>query len=271
MKQIILFISICLISLSAYAQLTPRPKGANLGAYYGYYEYLPEGYQDSTKVSLIIFLHGLGEQGNGSLTALSKLLNNGPLKLAKAGKQFPCVIVAPQQDAGGWFNTQGIKMVLDHAIKTYKIDLSRIYITGLSAGGNGSWIAGSDYADRIAALVPICGSCYPTDKASNMKNLPIWAFHNNGDPTVNISCSINMINAIKSAGGTPKFTIYNSSSHDAWTAAYNDPNLWAWLFAQKKGNIINPPLPSEAIDITLKVQAKLKELNDLLAGAIITK
>lgn len=247
-KKITLTLSIIVLaSFSILAQTSPasrqvaRPKGTT-GSYFGYYEYLPSNYSSASKLPVVIFFHGIGEAGNGT-TDLSKVLRNGPPKEVQYGKDYPFILISPQHNSG-WWNTIGVDLMLEHIKKNYKVDLDRIYITGLSAGGYGTWVAGQGFASELAAIVPICG-CGNDTQASNMVNLPIWAFHNSGDPTVKASCSTIMVDAVKKAGGSPKLTIYQSSSHDAWTATYKSQEMWDWLLAQRRSGSITEPSPNK--------------------------
>ncbi len=114
-------------------------------------------------------------------------------------------------------------------MKTYRVDPSRIYLTGLSMGGFGSWDWIVYKPAHFAAVVPICGGGTPS-KACLLKDKPVWAIHNADDPTVNVQSSRDMVNAIIACGGKLlKYTENPTGGHDAWTKAYNDPALYAWL------------------------------------------
>jgi predicted peptidase len=116
--------------------------------------------------------------------------------------------------------------------KQYRIDPDRLYVMGLSMGGYGTWDAVQRYPDMFAAAVPICGGGDET-RADRIK-CPVWAFHGDKDPAVPVSRSRNMIAAIKAAGGTPRYTEYPGVGHNAWSAAFKDPEMLKWLFSQKR-------------------------------------
>ena len=162
---------------------------------------------------------------------------NGPPKLVKAGKQFPFVIVSPQcppQD--GWSSpvqTAALNALLDDVMARYRVDKDRIYITGLSMGGFGTWRLALEYPTKFAAIAPVCGGGDPT-KARLLKNLPVWVFHGAKDPTVPISNSSDMVNALKKCGNEAKFTVYPEAKHDAWTETYNNPELYEWFLQHKR-------------------------------------
>jgi predicted peptidase len=194
-----------------------------------YLLFLPEGYGKTDKTwPLILFLHGAGESGND----LSKVKRHGPPKIVEKKKDFPFIVVSPQSARGGW-NPVALNALLDEVESKYKVDKDRIYLTGLSMGGFGTWAMAAAYPDRFAAIVPICGGGNPRD-AKKLKDLPIWVFHGGKDNIVPPSRSEAMVNAIKKAGGDPKFTVYEDAGHDSWTKAYNDPKLYEWLLKHKR-------------------------------------
>lgn len=114
-----------------------------------------------------------------------------------------------------------------------QIDPDRLYITGLSMGGFGTWDAIQRKPDLFAAAVPICGGG-DVSKASHITKIPIWVFHGAEDNLVNPKWSRDMVEAIKRAGGNPKYTEYPGVGHHSWVPAYSDPELFEWLFSQKK-------------------------------------
>lgn len=239
MKIVYQLIAIGLImafSLQSYSQ-TPsqrqkaRPKGTT-GFMFGYYEYLPANYNSATDLPIVLFFHGIGEKGDGT-TELHKVLRNGPPKLVNLDKDFPFILISPQHTTGWWNGTE-VNSLIQHVKANYKVDADRIYVTGLSAGGYGTWTAGAAAASQIAAIVPISGGG-SSATATNMKALPVRAFHNVNDPVVYSINSINLVNAVRSAGGSATLSVFPSSAHDAWSRVYNDQNMWDWLLSQKRG------------------------------------
>jgi predicted peptidase len=195
-----------------------------------YLLYLPTAYESDKKLwPLILFLHGAGESGDD----LAKVKTHGPPKLIESKKRdFPCIVVSPQSSGRGW-NVDTLTALLDDLAANYRLDKDRVYLTGLSMGGYGTWSLAAAHPQRFAAIVPICGGGNPAD-AARLKNLPIWVFHGAKDATVPPERSESMVKALKAAGGNVKFTVYPDAGHDSWTAAYNDPELYRWLFAQKR-------------------------------------
>lgn len=162
---------------------------------YGFYEYLPQDFQPSSnkKYPLVLFYHGIGEQGNGN-NQLSKLLVNGPPRMIENGTHFPAIVISPQSP-NGWFNGDSFLSLYNYLTQHYPIDLDRIYITGLSVGG-GTWKSIEAHPDKIAAIVPICGASVVADPSSFLRSKPIWAHHNFADSTVGKGNTINNVNKI---------------------------------------------------------------------------
>jgi len=123
--------------------------------------------------------------------------------------------------------------LLKDVSKKYRIDENRIYVTGLSMGGYGTWDLAIKYPNRFAAIAPVCGGGDPT-KASVLKDLPIWVFHGAKDEVVTLDKSQVMVDAIEKTGGSVKFTIYPEANHDSWTETYNNPELYEWFLAQSR-------------------------------------
>ncbi len=196
----------------------------------GYLLYLPKDYAQKDSWPLLLFLHGAGERGEN----LDRVKANGPPKLIAAGKDFPFVVVSPQcpSRSRGW-QPQELSMLLDEIIEKYKVDKDRIYVTGLSMGGFGTWALAASTPERFAAIVPICGGGDP-NTARRIAHIPVWVFHGAKDKTVPLERSEKMVEALKKANGNVKFTIYPEAGHDSWTAAYNDPELFKWLLEQKR-------------------------------------
>ncbi len=239
-----------LLAFSAHGQQVAKVTPST-AASIGYYEYLPPGYATSTeKFPVVLFMHGIGERGNGT-TELSKVATLGPALHAKNGYQFPFILISPQLKSN--FNTWPpwyIDTVLEY-VKTYlRIDESRVYFTGLSLGGGGVWQYAHTYPEKMAAMAIVCGSqntpakaC--TDIAAN--NIPIWAFHGDKDTTVPPNRTINMINAINACvpaiNPAPILTIYPGIAHNAWGKAYrtdhveHNPNVYEWMMQFRNGGV----------------------------------
>ena len=195
-----------------------------------YLLFLPKDYETSRrKWPLMLFLHGAGETG----TDIEKVKTHGPPKIVADKPDFPFILVSPQARQFGW-KPEYLKALIDEIVAKYRVDKDRIYCTGLSMGGFGTWDLACRYPNLFAAIAPICGGGDPKE-APKLAKLPIWVFHGGKDPVVPIARSQEMVDAIKAAGGDPMFTIYPDAGHDSWTEAYNDPELYRWLLAQKRG------------------------------------
>lgn len=194
-----------------------------------YLLFLPQGYEGSRKKwPLMLFLHDSGESG----TNIEKVKVHGPPKIVESKPDFPFILVSPQSPGRGW-NPDVLNALLDRIISKYRVDKDRVYLTGLSMGGFGTWALAAEHAEKFAAIVPICGGGNPAD-APKLARLPIWVFHGAKDPTVPPARSKEMVEAIRAAGGNVKFTVYPDAGHDCWTDTYNNPALYEWLLDQKR-------------------------------------
>lgn len=200
------------------------------------YEYLvtlPEGYAEdsSKKWPLLVFLHGAGERGDD----LNLLKKHGPPKLLAGGKKFEAIVVCPQVPLKNIWNEHGVKALTDEIIRTHRVDTSRLYLTGISMGGFGTWDTALAYPDTYAAIAPICGGAgVGFVMAERIKDLPCWIFHGDKDAAVPVDFSLKMHNALTKAGSQAKLTIYPGVGHDCWTQTYDNEAFWEWLFAQKR-------------------------------------
>lgn len=197
-----------------------------------YLLYLPPDYEQKDSWPLLVFLHGAGERGND----LNRVKAHGPAKLVEQGRDFPFVIVSPQCPEGQWWPVLGREVIalIDEMLERYKIDPDRVYLTGLSMGGYGTWAIASAWPDRFAAIVPVCGGGRPFT-AANLKKVPVWAFHGAKDSVVPFSESLQMVEAVNQAGGKAILTVYPDAEHDSWTRTYDNPDLYQWLLSHRKG------------------------------------
>jgi predicted peptidase len=202
-----------------------------------YLLYLPEDHapeDGDKKWPLMLFLHGRGES-DGPLSLVAKW---GPPRLVEQGESLPYVLVSPQcpREDSWRRETQQAMLVklLDHITDSFRVDSNRVYLTGLSMGGYGSWRLAADHPERFAAVVPVCGGGDPED-ADKLKGLPIWAWHGDEDRAVPITRSVEMVEAIRAAGGEKiRFTTLEGVGHNSWSAAYATPEVYEWLNRQTK-------------------------------------
>jgi len=197
-----------------------------------YLLYLPADYGKDVKKQwpLIMFLHGAGERGKNVLA----VRKHGPPKLAAQGKQFDFIIISPQCPNDVWWpeKTDMLISLLDDIEAKYRVDTDRVYLTGLSMGGFGTWSLAIAYPDRFAAIAPICGGGERYG-AYRLKKVPVWAFHGAKDPVVPVERSKEMVEAVKKVGGDAKITIYPEAEHDSWTVTYDNPELYEWFLSHK--------------------------------------
>lgn len=203
-----------------------------------YVVFVPHDYDGKKEYPVILFLHGSGETKGGT----KKPVEVGIGTAIRANeKKFEFITVIPQSEKRTWMadSDDGKRAIaiLDSVMKEYRTDAKRQILTGLSMGGAGTWSVAAAHADRWAAIVPICGFVQPKsagDIAKKIRNLPCWCFHGDADKAVNVSKSREMIEAIKQAGGSPRYTEYPGVSHNSWDKAYAEADLWIWLAKQKK-------------------------------------
>lgn len=195
-----------------------------------YWLHIPESYNSSGDPSpLMLFLHGAGERGDD----LELVKKHGPPMLADKDPDFPFVLISPQCPEDQVWDPEVLIQVLDEVIKNYRIDKTRVYLTGLSMGGKGTWDLAMAYPERFAAIAPICGFD-PKGDLSLLRDIPTWVFHGKLDKVVSVNCSQEAAAQLQKVGGNVKLTIYPESDHDSWTETYNNPELYEWLLSHIK-------------------------------------
>lgn len=196
----------------------------------GYLLFLPQGYDaDARRWPLILFLHGAGQRGDD----LELVKEHGVAKIAEQRPDLPFIVVSPQCPAEGWWSSEVLAALLDEIEKKYRVDPKRIYLTGLSMGGFGTWQLAADQPHRFAAIVPICGRGNPL-LTHRIAHLPIWVFHGAKDRVVPLSNSRDMVRSLRKHGAKPRFTIYRDAAHDSWTRTYENPRLYEWLLSHAR-------------------------------------
>lgn len=194
-----------------------------------YWLFVPREYDAQDTWPLMVFLHGAGERGD-DLEVVKKW---GPPKRVAEKPDFPFVLVSPQCPRNVRWDPQLIAHLTDHVAGKLKIDKQRMYITGLSMGGFGTWALLAEYPKLYAAAVPICGGGDPAE-AERMKQVPIWVFHGDQDPTVPVSRSQDMVDALKKVDGDVKLTVYPGVGHNSWSETYANPEVYKWLLSHKR-------------------------------------
>ena len=206
----------------------------------GYLLYVPKGKAPSPdgKWPLVLFLHGAGERG----TNLAQVAVHGPPKLAAAGKDLPFILVSPQCPAGTVWNAGDLLALLDNVQAALPVDSRRVYVTGLSMGGYGTWDLISRHPERFAAAAPICGGgerirtllLEPSQREA-LKTLPVKVFHGGKDGVVPLEESQRMVDAFRAAGCRDiSLTVYPEAGHDSWTQTYSDAGFFPWLLSNSR-------------------------------------
>ena len=251
MRSIIAVMTLVLMLLSTpsiHAQKTKKSGGKNPyvnekftakdGTSIEYKIMAPKTIEDGRKYPLILALHGRG----GSTAAAAKLAST------ELREKFPCFVMVPESTKdGNWVQSPrrakkkksskamlpAALEALDALIKKHPIDTNRIYVTGQSMGGVGTFGAISLRPKMFAAAIPVAGGWDPAE-ADKLKNIPIWVFHGDNDKVVPTQYSQDMVAALKEAGGSPKYTEFKGVGHSSWGRTYDSSDTWDWLFKQKK-------------------------------------
>lgn len=197
--------------------------------------YLPERYAaGGEKLPLLIYLHGSSRRGR----EIEAVKANGLPPVLDLKNDFDFVVASPQALSNhAWqvsWRPGDLMLLLDHLLANYKIDPARVYLTGLSMGGYGTWSAIAEHPDRFAAAAPICGGGNP-EWGKAIGDLPIWAFHGDEDAVVPVERSIEMVKAVNAAGGQAKLTRYPETGHDSYTRTYANPELYDWFLRHRRG------------------------------------
>jgi predicted peptidase len=198
-----------------------------------YLLYLPKAYDPHQRQRwpLLLYLHGSGERG----TNLELVKRHGPPKLIAEGQDFPFIVVSPQCAMfEGWMTKLHVlSLLLDEIESKYAVDAERIYVTGNSMGGFGTWALAIAHPQRFAAIAPICGGGDPSAVCA-LQRLPVWTFHGAKDIVIPIEYTEQMVERLKGCDGNVQFTIYPEAKHDSWTRTYADPQLYTWFLEHSK-------------------------------------
>lgn len=256
----------CAISAStARAQQTAKITSSGIG----FLEYLPQDYKSNTNnYPIVIFLHGIGERGTTStdpatlLTSVQSVARVGLAKYVKYGANYPFIIVSPQlKSSYGTWPANYVMDVLNHVKKYLRIDERRIYITGLSLGGFGTWTTLGAYPHVFAAAVPICSGGSALSKACNIaaENIPLWAFHGTDDNVVSYTVTTRMVNAVNACTPKPdplaKTTLFAGDDHIIWDRVYQQTDAIKWMTSFTNGSATTTPEASPATNTAPVVSA----------------
>jgi predicted peptidase len=221
------------------------------GVSHRYQVYVPAEYSRARRWPVILFLHGSGERGTDGLLQTEVGLGGG---IRRHAERWPAIVVFPQAPPEHRWHGEVAHLALttlERTLQEFSTDSDRVYLVGLSAGGNGVWNLGYRYPERFAALVAICGWVMPTAErpeaiippdsappypviAGRVRSLPIWIWHGGADEVVPVEESRRMAEALRASGAEVTYTELPGVGHDAWTPAFDSPELPRWLFARKR-------------------------------------
>jgi predicted peptidase len=198
-----------------------------------YVVFVPHSYDGAKEFPLILFLHGAGERGDDGQAPVMQGIANGGIKFKNNEKKFPFFVIFPQAKLKGSWKAGGPDAdnalgILEEVQKTYKIDSKRLYLTGLSMGGSGTWSLAAAHPNKWAAIAPICGGGDPAT-ADKIKHIPCWCFCGDQDSAKLVESNRTMIKALKGAGGMPRYTELEFVGHNSWDSAYVTPELYPWF------------------------------------------
>lgn len=210
-----------------------------------YLLYLPNGYcREVGRWPLVLFLHGSGERGS----SVEKVGQYGPPRLVTNGRSLPLILVSPQCPAEQAWQPAALLRLIDEVVAEYRVDVRRVYVTGYSMGGHGTWAIAAAAPDRFAAAAPLCGEGNP-EHGKRFTNLPLWVFHGELDDVVPVKASQEMVDAVRAAGGNVVLTVYPGEGHGICDRTYSRKDFWQWLLKQRRPDNNSEPanvnIPSE--------------------------
>ena len=189
----------------------------------------PKGYSTHKRWPMLLYLHGSGQRGDD----VSQLLTWGLPRLISEGLQVPMIVVAPLCRANTNWDSRQLLALVDHLQEQLFIDPDRIYVSGESMGGFGTWDLIAVAPARFAAAVPVCGGG-DIEKANRMVKLPIWAFHGAGDKVISVDQSQKMVDAVQARGGQARLTIFPDEGHSIGELVFSRNDLYAWLLEHSR-------------------------------------
>lgn len=197
-----------------------------------YLLFLPQEYgaDPERRWPLILFLHGAGERGSD----LNMVKRHGLPKLVEERPDFPFIVVSPQCPEEEVWDVDTLNALLDELLGSLAADPVRVYLTGMSMGGYGTFALGLAAWRRFAAIAPVCGGGSHLLVRPEHKDVAAWVFHGAKDQVVLSSESERLVGALREVGASVQFTLYPETGHDAWTATYNNPQLYQWFLQHRR-------------------------------------
>lgn len=228
MNRIFLGLVFIISSLFASAQTNPADKAK---VNYAYSLYLPKTYSVTKRsYPLVIYLHGGSQRGND----LTKLQEYGPPQVIHEGMQFPFIIASPQCPEGKYWSTDNwLEPLYAELLTKYRVDPKRVYLTGISMGGYGTWQTAVAYPDKFAAIMPLCGGCDDSTQICRIKHVPVWTFHGTADDKVSFGLTDRLVKRLRGCPGRDqvRFTPLVNEGHEI-QYLYQRKKLYRWLLKQ---------------------------------------
>ncbi|MCB0263097.1 MAG: prolyl oligopeptidase family serine peptidase [Calditrichaeota bacterium] len=195
-----------------------------------YLLYLPENFSEETRWPLIVYLHGASLRGENP----KKVGEYGLPRMLKKRGDFPFVVLSPQCPSGeSWHEQNWLMPLIDDISEKYGIDTQRIYLTGVSLGGSGTWFWGAQFPEKFAAIAPLCGYGNP-ETANALKHTPIWTFHGAKDRTVPVELTDKMVAALEAANGNVLFSRLRNKGHNIVEDVYQNEDLYEWFLEHRR-------------------------------------
>jgi predicted esterase len=223
------FTTVILMFLIGFSVSVAQQQEKTMVSYTHYLLYVPEDLPKNGLYPLLLFLHGSGERGDD----LNLLKRAGPPSFLDSIGDFPFVVVSPQCPENRNWDNENLLDLLDHIEETLSIDKNKIYVTGYSMGGFGTWSLAQAAPERFAAIAPICGGGNP-DRMCIMRDISVWAFHGANDTEVPYEESERLVHKLNELGSDVKFTLYPDLGHECWTKTYQNQELYDWLLSKSK-------------------------------------
>ncbi|WP_445733952.1 carboxylesterase family protein [Mariniflexile sp.] len=227
-KELLLILTILFFNPSLFAQLKSFETEVTSKENMKFYLYTPIEKQDV--YPLVVFLHGGGQSGSD----LNLVKEHGLPKLINEGKNFPFYVFAPQNpNKNGLWDDKVINKMVDHLVDSLSIDTKRIYLTGLSRGGDGIWRMAVNNPNKYAAMLSVCAANIPMVYINWVPNLPVWFFHGEKDSIVPVEQTIQAYEKLKQFNPDAKLTLYPNADHDSWTETFENDAIFIWLLSHK--------------------------------------
>jgi predicted peptidase len=226
-KQILIVFFVLGFSINVYSQVDTKPK-----VECDYLLYQPKDYTNrNDSFPLIIYLHGGSQRGKD----LNKLKGYGLPYLIDKGNDYNFIIASPQcPDNTYWSRIDWFGSLYQDLTSKYRIDMNRVYVTGISMGGIGTWHAAMDYPDKIAAIVPLCGGCNDSINICHINQIPVWTFHGTADTEIDISETVRLVNRLNKCDGKVIFTRLENEGHGIQYIYEKNPEIYKWMLEHNK-------------------------------------